>query len=193
MTTQKKKGHASSDAPPKLQQLPGRSSNKLQGRLYSNAGRGYDRESLQKMSAGGGRALVTSQENDQDQHQEKKQEKNVANRETTTSHTETLRESNSRSVIKKYFSGALLFLAGVVVGNVVMPLFMASTADVSNEIDPVSAEISTITSITGKEEDAGCSITALSSESEGCSANAGGAANGSTGITNLSDLFPKDE
>ena len=191
MTTQKEKGHAS-DAPPKLQQLPGRSSNKLQGRLYSNAGRGYDRESLQKMSAGGGRALVTSEEKKQDEGQGKQQEKNAESVEIAASHADTIRENN-HSPIKKYLSGALLFLAGVVVGNVVVPLFMASTSDVSNEVDPVSSEISTITSITGKEEDAGCSITALSNESEGCSANAGGAANGSTGITNLSDLIPKDK
>jgi hypothetical protein len=191
MTTQKEKGHVS-DAPPKLQQLPGRSSNKLQGRLYSNAGRGYDRESLQKMSAEGGRTLVASQE--EDQHQDKQQEKNTETVEVAASHATPVRENNSSRSIKKYLSGALLFLAGVVIGNVVIPLFTTGTSvvaqSVNNEIASEGSDISTITSITGTEEDAGCSITALSSESKGCSTDAGATTNSSTGITNLSELLP---
>ena len=188
MTTQKEKSHAL-DVPPKLQQLPGRSSNKLQGRLYSNAGRGYDRESLQKMSAKGGRTLVASQEKDQNQDKEK----NVVGAEAVVSHTTAIHENNkSNSDIKKYLSGALLFLAGIVVGNVVIPLFTASenlvVTDhlVGTEKVPVQegnnaannsieSEITSITPITpitssGTEEEAGCSIADLSDATKGCSA-----------------------
>ncbi len=187
MTTQKEKGHAL-DVPPKLQQLPGRSSNKLQGRLYSNAGRGYDRESLQKMSAEGGRTLVASQEKDQGQNQDK--EKNVVSAEAVVSHATARHENNnSSSSIKKYLSGALLFLAGIVVGNVVIPLFTVSEnlvitdRSVSTEKVPVEegnnaanhsieSEITSITPITssGTEEEVGCSIADLSDDTKGCSA-----------------------
>jgi hypothetical protein len=185
MTTQKEKGHAL-DVPPKLQQLPGRSSNKLQGRLYSNAGRGYDRESLQKMSAEGGRALVTSSEKDQDQNDDK--EKKLVGAEAVVSHAVVIDKNTNSNSIKKYFSGALLFLAGIVVGNVVIPLFTASedvvvtdrsvstekTAVQENNAanNAIESEITSITPITSNdaEEKAGCSITDLSNDTKGCSA-----------------------
>lgn len=184
MTTQKEKGHAL-DVPPKLQQLPGRSSNKLQGRLYSNAGRGYDRGSLQKMSAEGGRTLVASQEKDQDQNRKQNQdkEKNVVGAEAVVSHTTAIHENNkSNSDIKKYLSGALLFLAGIVVGNVVIPLFttdqLAGTEKApmqegnNTANNSIESEITSITPITssGTEEEAGCSIADLSDATKGCSA-----------------------
>ncbi|HHL19735.1 MAG TPA: hypothetical protein ENJ33_08365 [Thiothrix sp.] len=184
MTTQKEKGHAL-DVPPKLQQLPGRSSNKLQGRLYSNAGRGCDRGSLQKMSAEGGRTLVASQEKDQDQNRKQNQdkEKNVVGAEAVVSHTTAIHENNkSNSDIKKYLSGALLFLAGIVVGNVVIPLFttdqLAGTEKApmqegnNTANNSIESEITSITPITssGTEEEAGCSIADLSDATKGCSA-----------------------
>ena len=191
MATQKETGH-DADALPKLQKLPGRSSNKLQGRLYSNAGRGYDRESLQKMSTGAGPALVTSEEastkipsdTPQEQTQESAAEKAVL------AHDVAINKNSHPSAIKNYIAGAVLFFAGIFVGNIVIPLF--TNNDSTSDVTGIS-EISSITSINGDDE-GGCSIASLKDEAEGCSAGTNAPTeSGITNITNLGDLSSEDE
>lgn len=124
MATQKEKGHGS-DTPPKLQPLPGRSSNQLQGRLYSNAGRGYDREALQKMSVKAGPALVeprtladgsvakaSDEYNDND---------DIATSSLDTSHA--ISQHKNAYSVQHYLLGAILFVTGILVGNVIIPAF----------------------------------------------------------------------
>lgn len=175
MATQKEKGHGS-DAPPKLQQLPGRSSHKLQGRLYSNAGRGYDREALQKMSAKAGPALVEprtrpdgSVEKDSDEYHDN---------DVATSSLDTNRATQQHKNIystQHYLLGAILFLAGIVVGNVVIPALTTTTDKVvATKQSPADDEVSRITPISdGAESKEGCGIGSLQNgeNAAGCSAN----------------------